>query len=134
MQAALKEAEKAARKGEVPIGAIAVYKGKVIGRAHNIREKNHDPTGHAEILLLRKVSKKLKSWRMPGLAIYVTLEPCLMCLSAMQQAQVSQVVFAAPDPKKDRALLRIKIVGGVCSEESAGLIRQFFQKLRRREG
>ncbi|MDO8462473.1 MAG: nucleoside deaminase [Deltaproteobacteria bacterium] len=130
MQAALREAARGGQKGEVPIGAIALYKGRVVGRAHNIREKSHDPTGHAEILLLRKVSKKLKSWRMPGLSVYVTLEPCLMCLSAMQQAQVSQVIFAAPDPKKDSSFHRMEIIGGVSSRESAELIRHFFKKLR----
>lgn len=143
MKVALREADKAARKGEVPIGAVAVYQGKVLACAHNIREKTLDPVGHAEILLLRKAARKLKSWRMPGLEIYVTLEPCLMCLSAMHQARVSRVFFAAPDPKagacgsvwpmhRDPYFQKMPVIGGVLAPEALRRLQIFFKKLRTR--
>ncbi|MDO8643490.1 MAG: nucleoside deaminase [bacterium] len=141
MQAALREAKKAAKKDEVPVGAVAIYKGKILARAHNVREKTQDPLGHAELLLLKKVSRKLKSWRMPGLEIYVTLEPCLMCLEALRQARVQKIVFAALDPKagacgsvwnlqKDPHFRKIQIIGKICEEESRSLLKKFFKKLR----
>jgi len=141
MQAALREAEKAAKKNEVPIGAVAVYKGKIIARAHNIRQKTQDPLGHAELLLLRKAAKKLESWRMPDLEVYVTLEPCLMCLGGLHQARVKKIVFAATDPsagacrsvwnfEKDSRFRKILIIGEVFREDSRRLLQKFFKKLR----
>lgn len=99
MKAAIAEARKAEAVGDVPVGAIAVMEGKIIARAHNLKEKAQDPTGHAEILLLRKTAKKLKSWRLSEIEVYVTLEPCLMCVGALIQARVKRVVYGTDDPK-----------------------------------
>ena len=98
MRLALKEAQKAFDKNEVPVGAVAVKEGKVIAKAHNIREKTHDLLGHAEILLLKKLSSGLKDWRLQGVTLYVTLEPCLMCLGAILEGRISHLVYGAPDP------------------------------------
>ena len=99
MGEAVKEAQKAAKKDEVPIGAVAVAGDKVVMRSHNIRERTHNPLGHAELLLLEKLSKKQRSWRLTDVTIYVTCEPCLMCAGALLQARVRRVVYGCADPK-----------------------------------
>lgn len=146
MSEAIKEAKKAFRKGEVPIGAIAVASGKIIGRAHNIRERTSNPLGHAELLLIEKLSKKRKSWRMEDATIYVTCEPCLMCAGAMLQARVPRVVYGCADPKAGafgtlydvsndpRLNHRIEVKAGVLSEECAWLLSEFFRNLRKKKG
>lgn len=116
MQAALVEARKADQKDEVPVGAVAVLNGKIIARAHNIRESTQDPLGHAELLLLRKAAKKVGSWRMPQVEVYVTLEPCLMCLEAMRQARISKIIYNDHDPKSEPIIL----------------LKNFFKKLRKK--
>lgn len=143
---ALKEAEKAARRKEVPIGAIAVSKGQVIARAHNIRESTEDPLGHAELLLLRKIARKLRSWRLESVTVYVTLEPCLMCFGALLQARVARLVFGAMDPKAGvcgslydlssdhRFNHRIEVTSGVMKTECSGILKKFFEKLRKKRG
>ncbi len=142
MQAALKEAQKAFDKKEVPIGAVAVFKNKIIARAHNLRETKQDPLGHAEIILLRKLSKKLKRWRMNDITLYVTLEPCLMCMGALMQARVGRLVFGALDPKAGacgslydfaqdfRLNHRIQVSPFILKEECSNLLSLFFKKLR----
>ncbi len=145
MQLALREAGKALAKNEVPVGAVAVGGGKIIARAHNIRETTQDPLGHAEILLLKKVSKKLKRWRLSDITVYATLEPCLMCMGAMIQARVERLVFGAVDPKagacgslydlgKDLRLNhQISVQGGLLEAQSRKILKEFFIDLRRRK-
>jgi len=140
---ALREAEKAFKKNEAPVGAVAVREGVILARAHNEREAGNDPLGHAELLLLKKVSKKLKSWRVGGVTIYVTLEPCLMCMGALLQARVSHLVFGALDPKagacgslfdlsQDQRLNhRIEVTRGVLGGECGKILSSFFKRLRR---
>ncbi len=142
MEIALKQAKKAILLQEVPIGAVAVYEEKEIAKAHNLRESRQDPLGHAEIYLISKIAKKLGSWRLSGVSVYVTLEPCLMCMGALMQARVDRLVFGCFDPKagacgslydlsKDRRLNhRIEVVSGVLEEESSTLLSDFFKKLR----
>jgi tRNA(adenine34) deaminase len=142
MRKAIAEAKKAADVGEVPIGAVAVIEGRVVARAHNVREKTCDPMGHAEILLIKKLSKKMKTWRLTDAIFYVTCEPCIMCAGAMLQARIKKVIYGCMDPKagamgslydlsKDPRLNHsIEVVSGVCSDECSGLLGDFFRVLR----
>ena len=142
MRLALQEASTAAEHGDVPVGAVVVREGEVIGSAHNEREARPDPTAHAEILALRAAAVTLGGWRLPGTVLYVTLEPCPMCAGAIQQARVARVVFGAPDQKvgaagsvvnllQDARLLhRVEVQGGVLAAESLDLMRQFFDDRR----
>ncbi len=99
MAMALEEARAATPHGDVPIGAVVVHEGIVVGRGHNARELDRDPTAHAELIALREAAKALRRWRLTGCALYVTLEPCAMCAGAAVLARIDLVVFAAPDPK-----------------------------------
>lgn len=146
MTLALREAEKAEKLREVPVGAILALDGRVIARGHNRKEfsVSQDPTAHAEIIALRKAAKKLKSWRMAGASLYVTLEPCLMCMGAIIQSRISRIVFAAFDPKagacgslydisKDLRLNhRVAVRSSVMEEESEKLLKGFFSALRKK--
>ena len=144
MKFALKEAEKAAARGEVPVGAVAVIENRIIARAHNLREAKNDPLGHAEIYLLSKASKKLKRWRLSDVTLYVSLEPCLMCMGAMIQARIGCLVFGARDPKagacgslydlsNDRRLNhRIEVTEGILAKECSKMLSDFFARLRKR--
>lgn len=141
MEIALKEAKKAGREGEVPIGAAVVLNGKLISKAHNQREKKKRSTAHAEILAIEKACKKLKSWRLEQCEIYVTLEPCLMCLGAIINSRIKKLVFGAFDSKtetktfllsKNNSLNHNLIVeGGVLKEECSNLLKNFFKDARR---
>ncbi len=143
MQAALAEARKAFKKNECPIGAVAVKDGKILARAHNLRESKNDPLGHAEIYLIHKLSKKLKTWRLTGVSIYVTLEPCLMCMGALLQARISRLVFGAMDPKAGacgslydlsqdlRLNHRLPAIPGILGEECSAILSDFFRRIRR---
>ncbi len=145
MREALKEAKKALAKGEVPIGAVLAAGGKVVSRGRNERETKHDPSAHAELIAIRKASRKLGSWRLSGATLYVTLEPCLMCMGAIVLARVERLVFGAFDPKagavgslydisKDKRLNhRVEVTTGVLGEEAAVLLRDFFSDLRARK-
>jgi tRNA(adenine34) deaminase len=138
---ALAEAALARDQGEVPIGCVIVHEpsARIIGRGHNRRETEHDPTAHAEMIALRQASGELRSWRLLDCTLYVTLEPCPMCAGAIVQARVPRLVYGCADPKAGavRTLYRIcddarlnhvvQIVEGVRAEESAGLLRDFFQ-------
>ncbi len=144
MRAALRDAEKAFAKGEAPIGAVAVVEGKVVARAHNLRESTHDPLGHAELILLKKLSRKFRSWRFPEATVYVTLEPCVMCVGALMQSRVKALIFGAPDPKAgacgsvydlpgDRKLPhRMRVHQGLLVRECSAILSNFFFKLRGR--
>lgn len=142
MKQALGEALKAAKKKEAPIGAVAVRDAKIIARAHNLRESKNDPLGHAEIYLVSKLSKKLKRWRLSDVTIYVTLEPCLMCMGALLQARIKRLVFGAMDSKagacgslydlsQDKRLNhRIEVTPGILAKECGAILSEFFKKLR----
>lgn len=142
MEEALKEAEKAAEKGEVPIGAVAVLDGNIVARAHNLKETNADPTAHAELLALREAAKELKRWRLGGVKIYSTLEPCAMCAGAMVSARIDELIFAAPDPKAGAVVSlynigvdeklnhNFKVTRGVLEDKASELLKEFFKGLR----
>ena len=142
MQQALRLAERAARDGEVPIGALLVVGGDVIGEGWNRPIGSLDPTAHAEIIALREGAQRLKNYRLGGATLYATLEPCAMCIGALLNARVARVVFGAWDskagacgsvidlPREPRLTHRIDVFGGVCSDESAALLRQFFESRR----
>ena len=138
----LKEARLASEKGEIPVGAVVVLQDEVIASAHNLRESTADPTAHAEIIALRKASRKLGGWRLVGATLYVNLEPCIMCMGALIQARISRLVFGALDPKggaagslyrldmDERLNHRIEVISGVREGESRELLWSFFRKLR----
>ena len=144
MRAAMKEARKAELKDEVPIGAVIVYDGKIIARAHNTRQTKQISTHHAEILCIEKACRKLNSWRLEGCDLYVTLEPCPMCAGAIQQSRIRKVVFGAYDPKggffgSNFNINEVKglnhypeVEGGILKEETAQLLKDFFKKKRER--
>jgi tRNA(adenine34) deaminase len=143
MRLALREAERALEHDDVPVGAVVVADGEVIGIGHNERELRKDPTAHAEILALREAAAHLGSWRILDSVMYVTLEPCAMCAGAIVLARLPRVVFAAPDPKAgaagsvlnvlDLAALnhRPVVAGGLLADDSAALLRAFFAARRR---
>jgi tRNA(adenine34) deaminase len=142
MAEALLEAEKAYRIGEVPIGAVVVKDGVIIGRGHNLRETGKDPTAHAEIIAIREAAETLGGWRLTGCEIYVTIEPCVMCAGAIYQARLDRVVIGALDPKagacrslyevcEDQRLNhQVAVTIGVMERESAALMKSFFKALR----
>ncbi|MGQ9618972.1 MAG: tRNA adenosine(34) deaminase TadA [Candidatus Aminicenantia bacterium] len=139
IKAAIKEAEKAYKKGEVPVGAIAVMNGTLIAKAHNSSISLSDPTAHAEILVLRKAGKKIGNYRLNELTIYSTLEPCLMCFSAMVHARIKRLVFGAEDPKTGFSIHsiseknlnhKIEIKGGILREECSIILKKFFSERR----
>ena len=142
MRLALKEAQKAYDGDEVPIGAVIVCGGSIIGRAHNQIKLLKDPTAHAEILAITQAAAALNNERLTGAAIYVTIEPCPMCAGALILARVDRLIYGASDPKTgacgsimnipaNKSLNhRIKITRGVLEEECASLMKDFFEKLR----
>lgn len=142
MHRALELAREAELNGEVPVGAVLVRDGAVLGEAFNAPVTRHDPTGHAEILALRAAGQAAGNYRLPGSTLYVTLEPCPMCAGAIVHARIQRVVFAAPDPKSGAAgtvmdLLRspelnhrCEVAGGVLAGEAGGLLREFFRSRR----
>lgn len=142
MRLALKEAERAFEKGEVPVGAVVVIEGAVIASAHNLRETTFDPTAHAETLALRAAALALGKWRLSDAVLYVTKEPCIMCAGVMINARLGTLVYGCGDPKggavaslyrllsDPRLNHRVEVVRGVLEEESALLLRRFFQRLR----
>jgi len=141
MKAALKEAQKAFDKNEVPVGAVIVYDDKIIARAHNLRETNQHVHSHAEFLAMMKAAKKMGTWRLEDCDVYVTLEPCPMCAGAMIQSRIRKVYYGAKDSKSGVTdsltnLFDIKFnhhvlsEGNVLSSESEFLLKSFFKKLR----
>ena len=143
MKEALKEAKKAYEKLEVPVGVLIVKDGKIIARAHNLKETKFDTTKHAEILAIQKASKKLKSWRLVDCEMYVTLEPCSMCAGALINSRIKKVYIGANDEKTGAVgsvfnLLedytfnhKVEYEKGILKEECEGIIKQFFKDLRK---
>ena len=144
MHEALADAEMALSHNDVPIGAVVVLDNKIIGRGHNRREANADPTAHAEIIALREAAQTLGNWRLSGTTVYCTLEPCPMCAGAMVLARVSRLVYGPDDPKLGAAgsmveLLRdprfnhqVSVTRGFMARECQELLERFFSKLRQR--
>ena len=142
MRVALDEARAAARHDDVPIGAVVVHSGRIIGAGHNERERREDPTAHAEVIALRAAAATLGSWRVLDATLYVTLEPCAMCAGAIVLARVPRVVWGAADPKAGAAGSVLDVLaepalnhrpatlGGVLEEECAALLRGFFEGRR----
>ena len=154
MQLAIEQAREAAEAGEVPIGAVVVYAPvdpatrrptaapQVIARARNRREEDRDPAGHAEFLALQRAARQLDAWRLTGCTVYVTLEPCIMCAGLMQQARIDRCVYGASDPKAgalgtlydinadERLNHAFPVEAGVCREECAELLKDFFAAKR----
>ncbi len=142
MQEALRLAEEAYRREEVPVGAVLVHEGRVLAGDHNRRRELQDATAHAEILVLREAGRLLGSWRLTGATLYVTLEPCPMCAGALIQARVPRLVFGCRDPKAGAAvslydLLRdrrlnhqVEFAEGILGEECAAILKKFFRQRR----
>jgi len=137
MRKALAEAQRAADRGEVPIGAVVVCKGRIISRAHNLTETLHDVTAHAEMQAITAASNELQGKYLPDCTLYVTVEPCVMCAGAIGWAQISRVVYGAPDDKRGyRAFAphamhpRTEVAQGVLCEECRNLMQDFFRKKR----
>ncbi|MBY9082407.1 tRNA adenosine(34) deaminase TadA [Paenibacillus sp. HN-1] len=144
MREAIAEARKGEALGEVPIGAVVVQDGAIIGRGYNLRETTLDSTAHAEMVAIREASKALNSWRLLDCTLYVTLEPCPMCAGAMVQSRVPRTVYGTPDPKAGCAgtLMNLleeprfnhctEIISGILQEECAELLTSFFRRLRQK--
>jgi tRNA(adenine34) deaminase len=142
MREALSLARSAAEKGEVPVGAVAVHEGRIVGRGANAREAAHDPTAHAELLAIQEAARTLGRWRLSGVTVYATLEPCAMCAGALVLARVDRLVYAASDPKAGAAgsLLdlpadprlnhRFPVERGLLADEAGELLRTFFRARR----
>ena len=142
MQEALFEASQAAEHGEVPIGAIAVAENEIIARGHNMREETHNPLDHAELVLLKNLAREQGDWRFTDVTIYVTCEPCIMCMGALVHARIPRLVFGCFEPKtgacgslydfsNDRRLNhRIEVVPGILHDQCAMQLREFFKALR----
>jgi len=142
MQVALQQARSAATAGEVPVGAVVVVDGEVVATGHNRSVSDSDPSGHAEIIALRDAGIVRKNYRLPGATLYVTLEPCAMCVGAIVQARISRLVFGAYDPKAGAVGSvidltespafnhRFEVSGGVLEEECAALLSDFFRSRR----
>ncbi len=142
MKEALKEAKKAYKLGEVPIGCVIVYEGKIIGRGYNRRKTDHSTLSHAEITAIKKASKVMGDWRLEGCTLYVTLEPCQMCSGAIIQARIDRVVMGCMNPKAGcgGSLLNIlesplfnhqaEVTRGVLEEECSEILTRFFKELR----
>jgi tRNA(adenine34) deaminase len=146
MREALDEARRAAAAGEVPVGAVVVIDNRVAGRGFNQPISSHDPTAHAEIVALREAARGRGNYRLPGAALFVTVEPCLMCVGALVHARIGWLVYGAAEPKAGaivsamqalehpRLNHRFEVTGGVLADECRGVIQAFFQERRGRGG
>ena len=145
MGEAIKEAQKAMDLNEVPIGAVVVYNGEIISRAHNLREMEQTAIAHAELLAIDQACRRLGTWRLEDTTLYVTLEPCPMCSGAIMLSRVKRVVYGASDPKggcvgtlmnllqEPRFNHQSEVMAGVMAEECGQMLSQFFQQLRKRK-
>jgi len=148
MGLALEEAARASECGEVPVGAVLIRDGLVLARGHNRTEGDHDPTSHAEMAVIRAAAGDAGGWRLDGSTLYVTLEPCTMCIGAIILARIERLVFGCRDPKsgavgslfdisaESRLNHRVEVLSGVRSDECGALLKDFFKELRasRKEG
>ncbi len=144
MEMALKEAKTAASEDEVPVGCLIVLDGEILSSSHNKKEAMQDPTGHAEIIAIRKATKKLGTWHLDGCIMYVTLEPCIMCVGAIIQSRINKVVFGTSDPKGGALISNIKIqdvkdlnhypeiLPFVLKEESSKVLKDYFKTKRQK--
>lgn len=144
MSKAIAEARKAEAIAEVPIGSVIVQEGRIIARAHNLRETKQDPAAHAELLAIRKAARRLGNWRLLNTTLYVTLEPCLMCMGAIILARIPTVVFGCFDPKAgaagslydlsndSRLNHRFELISSIRKDECSRLLSVFFAELRRK--
>lgn len=142
MELAIAQAQKAATKGEVPVGAVVVCDGRIVAQAHNLRETHADPAAHAEFIAIEKAAQTLGRWRLSDCTVYVTLEPCAMCAGLMINSRIGRCVFGARDPKAGalgtlfslandaRLNHRFEVTPGVLADKSAELLQNFFQKRR----
>jgi tRNA(adenine34) deaminase len=142
MGIALEEARLAFEEDEVPVGAAVVFEGRVVGRGHNEKESSGDPTAHAEVLAIRRAAQALGRWRLSGCTLYVTLEPCPMCVGAMISARLDRLVFGCTDDKAGAAVTlydlardtrmnhQLEVASGVMAEEAARLLKDFFRRKR----
>lgn len=145
MKEAIRQAEKAWKIEEVPIGCVIVYEGKIIGRGYNRRTTDRNPLAHAEMAAIKKASKKMGDWRLEDCTLYVTLEPCQMCSGAIVQARVKRVVIGCMNPKAgcagsilnllqvDRFNHQVEITSGVLEEECSQMMKGFFKELREKQ-
>jgi tRNA(adenine34) deaminase len=143
MALALREAARAYEEDEVPVGAVVVLEGRVIGKGHNQRERLNDPTAHAEMIAITAAAESIGSWRLEGATIFVTLEPCPMCAGALVNARIERLVYGAEDPKagacgtlfnipEDQRLNhRLAVRGGVLAEEGGGILTAYFREKRK---
>ena len=139
MREAISEASRGGSKEEVPVGAVVVLEGKIIGRGHNQPISNSDPTAHAEILAIREAARAVGAYRLPGAILYVTLEPCVMCVGAVIHARIATIKYGARDEKAGalgsvydigrdgRLNHRIEVIGGLMGEECASMLHEFFR-------
>lgn len=144
MREALLEAQKAAAKGEVPIGSVVVYNNEIIGRGHDLRESLCDASAHAEILAMREAAKHLQDWRLNDATLYVTVEPCAMCAGAIVQFRIQRLVYGAPNAKsgsidsimdivhQPRFNHRVEVISGILEDECKEIIQRFFRELRKK--
>jgi tRNA(adenine34) deaminase len=142
MEEALRLAREAGEVGEVPVGAVALHDGRIVGRGKNARESARDPTAHAELLAIQDAARRLGRWRLSGVTLVVTLEPCAMCAGAMVLARIDRLIFGAGDPKAGAAGSLLDLCGdarlnhrfpvqqGVRAEEASALLKEFFQARR----
>ena len=145
MRQALELAKTALLFGDVPIGAVIVRGGEIVGRGYNTTQRDQDPTGHAEINAIRDAAKRLGGWRLPGCSMYVTIEPCSMCAGAIVLARIEKLYIGALDPKAgacvslsnittdDRLNHQVELFTGVLEEECSQLVKEFFRQLRNKK-
>ena len=144
MRLAIELASEAGDRGDVPVGALVVRDGRVLGVGFNTRESDHDPTGHAEVVAVREACRQAQRWRLDGASLYVTLEPCPMCAGTLVNSRIARLVYGAHDPKAgavrslyqlcedERLNHRLEVHGGILADECAGLLKQFFKAARAR--
>ena len=142
MRQALVLAEQAAQKGEVPVGAVVVANGEVVGRGYNCPISSSDPTAHAEIVALRDASKNIDNYRLAGCDLYVTIEPCTMCVGAMIHARINRIIFGAPEPRAGALTSQLALLesghfnhsmqwtGGILEDQCRALMKDFFKQRR----
>lgn len=136
MNIALKEALKAYRSNDVPIGCIIVKNDRIISKAYNKKEKNNDPTAHAEIIAIKRACKKLKNWRLLDCEIYSTMEPCEMCFNAIKQARIKKIVYGIENKQfgfslKTNDVSELEIISGILAEKSKKIVQDFFKEKRK---